>query len=416
MKLEKYVKVIDFNQEKILCNTINKSIVTIKEDMIKKGNLLTDKFKREEIDYLENNGFINNIFNKNNFNDNLKIPTTIIINITENCNINCLYCYQNNFHSKNSVISKNTVKFVLKYVNKIIDLGQKEFYIYFFGGEPLIFKEKIVYIKRLLDEVALKKSVSIKYGLGSNSILLSENFLNEFESLNIDTTLTLDNDHNFMRPCKYTKNTHRIIIENLSKANKKENINIHIGYNTHKNNLKEFDKFLYLLKSYGLNNVNVSIDYIDNYKFNSFHNDLSIGDFLRWKSSVGLELLINNGFYIYDSPFYSSSNLCNAHDKYSIKFFSDGSVGPCNYTSYNDRIKNPTIENILNLKKELYDIGKSSKEHFGCINCSDYGICRGLIYCNNYKCSTNNAYDFNYYIKEYVKQVRKGNSKFFLDM
>ncbi len=60
---------------------------------------------------------------------------TVIIQVTENCNLNCVYCYQ---HSKTKhVIKKDLIKEILS--NSILKYNNyDEIHFEFFGGEPLL--------------------------------------------------------------------------------------------------------------------------------------------------------------------------------------------------------------------------------------------------------------------------------------
>lgn len=79
-----------------------------------------------------------------------------------NCNLKCDYCYQE--HSNNE-ISYEILDLLIQKINKSND----EFYIHLFGGEPLLYTEKILY---LLDRVDITKH---HFSISTNGIL-KENF------------------------------------------------------------------------------------------------------------------------------------------------------------------------------------------------------------------------------------------------
>lgn len=339
MILSKFVRVIPNSAGYILCHTLNRCIVQIKKTDYLDGKLILNNFSSDEISYLKENDFFSNstktyIEQTKNSARNI---TTITINITEHCNFGCTYCYQNDFESFN-ILQKSQIHRIIKYVEYVINQGEKNFYIYFFGGEPLLFKPIIFSIKTELDRLISKHNITILYGIGTNAYFLDIDFVSQFDKLIVDTTLTLPKDHDKVRCLKSGKPTFNKILKNITEVSKYSNLVLHIGYNTHHGNINDFEQFLKLLRDNEID-ARIGIYYVNNYDFNKeFSNELSYKDFLKWKSSTAISLLIKYGFMIHIFPFTSYKVECDAYNPWSVKFFADGSLGVCNATHYNKRI------------------------------------------------------------------------------
>ncbi|HFI2432610.1 TPA: hypothetical protein ACGO1Y_001910 [Streptococcus suis] len=161
----------------------------------------------------------------------------------------------------------------------------------------------------------------------------------------------------------------------------------------------------------------IGIYYVNNYVFNNdFFNELNFQDFLKWKSSIAISLLIKYDYMVHIFPFISYKVECDAYSPWSVKFFADGSLGICNATHYNNRIKMLTEcnENLGTIQEVLKPFKKIvSKDNKTCKNCDLIGICRGKIYCDNGLCNPMNEVDFDIFIREYVKQVENNNADYF---
>ena len=92
-----------------------------------------------------------------------------IIHLTEKCNLNCTYCYEN---KKNKEISFESIKDLIDY-----EISRKQAYsiIVFYGGEPLLKKNMI---KDTIEYINTKKSkTNFYYGITTNGTLLDEEFI-----------------------------------------------------------------------------------------------------------------------------------------------------------------------------------------------------------------------------------------------
>lgn len=92
-----------------------------------------------------------------------------IIHLTEKCNLNCTYCYEN---KRNKDILFKDIKDLIDYE---ISRKQKYSIIIFYGGEPLLQKNMI---KNTIDYINSKESkTDFYYGITTNGTLLDNDFI-----------------------------------------------------------------------------------------------------------------------------------------------------------------------------------------------------------------------------------------------
>ncbi|MEI6856345.1 radical SAM protein [Psychrilyobacter sp.] len=96
---------------------------------------------------------------------------SLTIMLTEKCNCNCSYCYQDVFRRKNNFEKKND--WGNENLDYLIEVLKKISILHFFGGEPLLKEDIIFKIDRLLEENKIKKPV---YVFSTNLTLLSKKF------------------------------------------------------------------------------------------------------------------------------------------------------------------------------------------------------------------------------------------------
>ena len=124
---------------------------------------------------------------KNNFN-------SIILSITDDCNLKCRYCFVKKQHTYMS----------LDIAKKAIDLcndNNRSYSITFFGGEPTLLWNQIIVPTVLYAEEQNKK---INFSITSNGTLLDEQKLQFMVKHDIKLLLSMDGDYetqNYNRPC-----------------------------------------------------------------------------------------------------------------------------------------------------------------------------------------------------------------------
>ena len=109
-------------------------------------------------------------------NDNSSFQLTI--NPTMNCNFKCWYCYET--HIKDSKMDATTIAATIKLSQNIIEnqRGLRHFHISFFGGEPLLYFDKV--IKEILINVSSlckERNIIFNSGMTTNGLLIDQEML-----------------------------------------------------------------------------------------------------------------------------------------------------------------------------------------------------------------------------------------------
>ena len=110
--------------------------------------------------------------------DNDDSEFRLIVNPTMNCNFKCWYCYET--HIKDSKMDENTIMAINNLASNIIQnqKGLKHFNLTFFGGEPLLYFDKV--IKKILacvSDLCKSKNVFFYSSMTTNGLLINQEML-----------------------------------------------------------------------------------------------------------------------------------------------------------------------------------------------------------------------------------------------
>ena len=98
---------------------------------------------------------------------------SLVIAPTSLCNLNCVYCFENEIKNKKTIpIEKirDVVDFIFTHINDKV----KHVHIGWFGGEPMLAYEVILEFYRLFEPICLEKGISYSSSMITNGTLLSE--------------------------------------------------------------------------------------------------------------------------------------------------------------------------------------------------------------------------------------------------
>ena len=148
----------------------------------------------------------------------MKNPT-IILRMTNSCNLNCTYCYDKknrmNINEENEFIDKNLDKLVT-YINKIQSNPNEKSNIIFHGGEPLLIKVDIY--EKLIKKLR-RNNPNVKFSVQTNATLLNEEFINLFKKYKVNIGISLDGyneEQNKCRIYKDGKNSFDIVMKKIT--------------------------------------------------------------------------------------------------------------------------------------------------------------------------------------------------------
>ena len=334
MKLSRYVRCIEESNEFIIYNTVNHSIIQMPKEAICKGELL-DVLDDDSISALREMGFLedtddsiaNNI--SSFFLNSKKLFISIELNLS--CNLRCPYCYQAGEHNGKN-ISVDDLKQLIVYIKKVYDLSPfEDLYVKILGGEPTLVWSRFDFIHQ---EVACAcKELNVNYHLlvDTNGTLIEQLVtLDNYNSLLFTIPLTYQKCHDKVRFDSKGNGTYSRILTNINiLKNKLPEAKIVLRYNVDQNNILYFKNFLLDIKSKLSFMPLVSVNYTAELNGSEqFENPLSYRDFIEWSSTQAIDDFIDTSFPVTVSPIISIEE-CQFRSKYSLKLFSDGTIGRC---------------------------------------------------------------------------------------
>jgi len=108
--------------------------------------------------------------------------------LTHHCNLRCSYCYTG--EKRPLAMTYETIDQSIIFIKKELEkLKTNQLHITFFGGEPLLEKEKIFYI---IDKFGQQKELEVSFRMSTNGTLLSENLMQRLYSNGVFISLSID--------------------------------------------------------------------------------------------------------------------------------------------------------------------------------------------------------------------------------
>ncbi len=140
---------------------------------------------------------------------------TILVVLTENCNMRCPYCFEEHKERK---ITQDTIDSIIKFVKRSIS-KYRGLYVYWFGGEPLMEVDTIEKMSRQFIEVCNFHKKTYLACVSTNGYYLTLETLKRLIDCNIISyQITVDGiakTHNKFRVNKEGKGTFQVIMDNL---------------------------------------------------------------------------------------------------------------------------------------------------------------------------------------------------------
>lgn len=190
----------------------------IKAEVLRKFNISEETYLKYLKMFLENKAPEQKPVSINNFNPyHSKKLDRLVINVSNDCNLNCVYCYANggSYKSDKSIMNKKTMDSVLNcfysYFNNIS-------YIQFFGGEPFLNIPLIEYACEKISYINKGKEKKTTFGAVTNGTILNDKIIKLIKKYNIKITVSYDGDvivNNITRPNKKNINTSETIVNNI---------------------------------------------------------------------------------------------------------------------------------------------------------------------------------------------------------
>ncbi len=136
----------------------------------------------------------------------------LVLNISNDCNMNCAYCYANggNYHEKIDMMSTQTL---IKILETMYGRFQEIELIQLFGGEPMLNEAAVA----ATCEFIKKNKKLTKVGMVSNGTIVTEKLKKLVSNDELSITISLDGEqvHDELRKFKSGKGTFHIIKNNI---------------------------------------------------------------------------------------------------------------------------------------------------------------------------------------------------------
>lgn len=144
--------------------------------------------------------------------------TSISLNITQFCNLNCIYCYgDGGQYKKKGLMDEKTAIQSIEWLLKFSE-GEKKIFVTFFGGEPMINFQLITFIVQYANKRAKEYNKNIQYGLTTNATLLDDYNIGLLKKYNIKPLISFDGPpeiQNANRPFKNGDNSYLKVVSNI---------------------------------------------------------------------------------------------------------------------------------------------------------------------------------------------------------
>lgn len=430
MKLSKYIRKIDYNENVVLYNSINHAIVQLPSEAFS-GDTLNDDLDNEAMNALTEMGYFS--ISDSDIAESLRTYLVnedklfISVELNLSCNLRCPYCYQSGSHN-GQIIGDSVIDDIIDYIKKVHDkTTYKELYIKILGGEPSLVWKKFL---RLYNGVlAVCQSHNIKFHLliDTNGTKISD-FLTlcDYDSLLFTIPLSYKNCHDAVRFDAKGNGTYDLIISNINELKKaKPDAKIVIRYNVDHNNIRYFNDFLRDISEKLFFKPLISVNYTAELSTEeNYNNKLSYRDFLEWCSSSAIDSLIEANLPITISPIISVEE-CQFRSRYSLKVFSDGTAGSCAMSFFNKNkdllsriVKGFSDDDMVFWKKKNEQTIMSDDE---CLNCDSLFLCGGTNKLPCIKALDRDlckdkifSVNLNKFILRYLQQEEQNNSSLFV--
>ena len=143
---------------------------------------------------------------------------TLALNVTQQCNLRCKYCYVENPGSQ-PFMREETARKAIDFITEFDDI--EGFGISFYGGEPLlnfpVIKEAIEYASQVEKE---KGFPEVKFHVTTNGTLMTDEMIDYFTDYDIDVMVSIDGPafiHDAMRVTPDGKGTHAKVSDVMQK-------------------------------------------------------------------------------------------------------------------------------------------------------------------------------------------------------
>ena len=425
MFFSKFVIQVEDGDKSIFFNTYNKALVVIDNQYIENAQLKAD-FPTEYLSALDQMGFFltnieaDDLIKKSLMKDN---KLMLSVEVALGCNMQCPYCYQGSKKDAKRILSDESIINLVQYCKLTADkYDYDEVVLKVLGGEPTIVWNTV---QKVIDGVSgfcAQSNKRFHLMIDTNGILIGDILsLKGYDSLLLTIPLTYKKCHDNMRKLAGGKGSYDIIVANLNEIYRTNpDITMVLRHNTDGDNYKFFGGYVRDLRSHLEFNPIIDLSYTTEIGDNSYKNALEYEDFIHWKSSAAIDILVENDCNVMVTPLLSTDR-CQHRSRFSLKLFSDGTVGSCAMSFFDkDRIQ---LSSICDNLEQLKEIKKDDDPVYQkCSTCRSFFLCGGgynLPCIKSLKlenCRMDGAYnlDIVLFLKKYIQYKKVGKESLFV--
>ncbi|MDD6358229.1 MAG: SPASM domain-containing protein [Bacteroidales bacterium] len=338
---------------------------------------------------------------------------SITVAPTQNCNFNCVYCFEGN--RVKSSMTEDTENALIRYVkNEVDNHGLRKLTLCWYGGEPLLEMKRIMSITNKLKHVGLD---SISQSVVTNGYLFTQRNVDSLMEIGVENIqITIDGvkkKHDSRRPLKNGEGSFDKIVSNLDnyyERSDNQKLQIHIRVNVDKTNKNEYEKMFDWLKTrYPYNNLFVYPGWVH---ITDESKQFSVCMNAEEKNEMFFDLAKRRGILLQEMYPSNIIRSCSTKNNNSMLVGPDGSIYKCwedlgNIEKVVGNINNEHIWTNLSLRAK-YTVGVDRFQDSVCRECSYLPMCNGGCplrrYENKYEGKHNNCCTyFKGHLKEYLE-------------
>lgn len=391
MKSSTYNNFFHFDGKNICYNLINDKFVILEDD-VKELFLAAerqtemdelDKIHPEFFKYMVDEGFIienetdefSQVVEISKKADNNENQFLLFINPTMNCNFKCWYCYES--HIKDSKMDTVTIDKTIQLIDQITkgSEGMEQFAISWFGGEPLLYFDKVIVpiltqAKQILDS----RNIQLMTGFTTNGLLFDKKKIDFLKSFYVqEIQITLDGygeNHDQVRFISSTKGSFHQIVYNIILL-AKNNFNVVIRINCSDKNMDDIDRIMELFGEYD--------DKIRKRLRFSYHKVWQLEDALENDVREYIDKYKSSGFYVDGAVYDSVRGSCYADKKNQAFLNYNGDVFKCSARDFKvgNRLGELNQNGVIEWNPDATVRENAKFKNKPCHTCSILPICGG---------------------------------------
>lgn len=391
MFLSKYSYVFQLDDlRNVIFQSYSKKSIVIKKKYFSGKSLIIEQIPSDVLSYLLKNYFIfeNEDDEKLYFNEiitdhknELKNELSVIIETTNACNINCLFCYQKGWTQSFRTMSSETLSILLKLIEEFLNKKTiQRINLSIIGGEPLLNQSYIAFYKDL-KALCSAINISLRTKINTNGLLLNPSIVSMFEYLDLIIPLNSRNEYGrSIFPKNNQTNIYDTVLSNIRSCSSllNENRKIVLRYNTNKENISDFEDYLKDVSELKSSCIYVIPEYIFNVKDNIYKNTLDKSEFNLWAQTDAVILLKK---YNLPLPYkmMPGINYCKGICEYTFKVYGDGRFSLCNGDEFSTDF---SFLSSINSIDEISSIFRNIKNYSSkCIDCRKFFVCPNKAPC-----------------------------------